>query len=76
MLRFRSEDDVFWSGEADDTGTGTGDARAARELIGELSLALGLREGRRDDGAGDAPELCWFAYWPEPSRVGDECDDW
>jgi len=62
MLRFRSvEEGVFWSGDADATGTGTGEARAARELIGELSLALGLREGRRDDEDGDAPGFGWLA---------------
>jgi len=78
-LCLRFEEGVFWSGDAADrfwwTGMGAGDARAARELIGELlSAALGLREGRRDEDVVDddaaAAVYCWWA-----SRVGDEWAD-
>jgi len=51
-----------WSGEVGPTGTGTGEAIAVRELIEGSnplceSLALGLREGRRDEGADEFTAL-------------------
>lgn len=69
MFRLRSPLALYGLGESagEATATGTGEAMAARELIGELGsvcvalLALDLREGRREDDVGDAPEECWLA---------------
>lgn len=62
MFRLRSEAELeCWSGETGATGTGTGDAMAARELIGDprpgvRSLALGSWDGYRvEEAGGDGP---------------------
>ena len=81
MFRLRSRSDVeveYCSGdEAEiEPGTGTGEAIAARELIGEPRLvagswALGLLDWRRDEeDVGDCSGACRFA-----SRAGEGCDD-
>ncbi len=68
MCRRRS-DEAVWYSAAVAPETATGEARAAREPMGELdcdrgvglSLALFLREGRREDGE-EAPRLVWLAW--------------